>query len=88
MLIPIHWQLQDAKQRFSELVRLAESDGPQFVTRHGQEVVVVLSAQEFRRLTSDVPDFKEFLLSGPPTDDLDLSRDDTPTRLVELPDVD
>ena len=44
------WRLQDAKARFSELVRLAHSDGPQYVTLHGREAVVVVDAEEFRRM--------------------------------------
>ena len=43
-------RLQDAKARFSELVRLAHSDGPQHVTLHGREAVVVVDAEEFRRM--------------------------------------
>ena len=44
------WRLQDAKARFSELVRMAHSDGPQHVTLHGRDAVVVVDADEFRRL--------------------------------------
>jgi prevent-host-death family protein len=44
------WRLQDAKARFSELVRLAHSDGPQHVTLHGRDAVVVVDADEFNRL--------------------------------------
>ena len=44
------WRLQDAKARFSELVRLAHSDGPQHVTLHGRDAVVVVDADEFRRM--------------------------------------
>lgn len=44
------WRLQDAKARFSELVRLAHSEGPQHVTMHGRDSVVVVDADEFRRL--------------------------------------
>ena len=44
------WRLQDAKARFSELVRLAHSDGPQHVTLHGRDAVVVVDADEFYRL--------------------------------------
>lgn len=47
------WALQDAKARFSEMVRRARSEGPQHVTVHGREEVVVLSAEEFRRLRSE-----------------------------------
>ncbi|MCD6674040.1 MAG: type II toxin-antitoxin system Phd/YefM family antitoxin [Burkholderiaceae bacterium] len=47
------WRLQDAKARFSELVRLARSDGPQHVTLHGREAVVVVDAEEFERLKGE-----------------------------------
>lgn len=48
-----HWRLQDAKARFSELVRLAHSEGPQHVTVHGHEAVVVVDADEFSRLKGE-----------------------------------
>lgn len=44
------WQLQDAKARFSEVFRLVRSKGPQRVTRHGKEAVVVIPAEEYERL--------------------------------------
>jgi antitoxin Phd len=44
------WQLQDAKARFSELFRLARERGPQRVTKHGREAVVILPAEEYTRL--------------------------------------
>ena len=48
-----HWLLQDAKARFSELVRRVRSEGPQRVTVHGRDEVVVISSEEFRRLKGD-----------------------------------
>ena len=48
------WLLQDAKARFSELVRRVRSEGPQNVTVHGRDEVVVISAEEFRRLKGDL----------------------------------
>ena len=48
------WRLQDAKARFSELVRKARSDGPQHVTVHGREEVVVISVEEFQALKGDM----------------------------------
>jgi prevent-host-death family protein len=53
MRLPGHWLLQEAKARFSELVRRVRSEGPQHVTVHGREEVVVISAEEFRRLKGD-----------------------------------
>ena len=48
------WLLQDAKARFSELVRLVRSEGPQHVTVHGRDEVVVIAAEEFRRLKGNL----------------------------------
>jgi prevent-host-death family protein len=48
-----YWRLQDAKARFSELVRLVKSEGPQHVTVRGRDEVVVISAEEFRRLNGN-----------------------------------
>jgi prevent-host-death family protein len=47
------WQLQEAKARFSEVVRRAKQEGPQHVTVHGREEVVVIGADEFRRLAGE-----------------------------------
>jgi prevent-host-death family protein len=51
---PGRWLLQDAKARFSELVRRVRSEGPQHVTVHGRDEVVVIAADEFRRLKGDL----------------------------------
>ncbi|MDQ3768488.1 MAG: type II toxin-antitoxin system Phd/YefM family antitoxin [Actinomycetota bacterium] len=67
------WQLQDAKQRFSELVRVTLDEGPQVVTRHGEEVVVVVPAREYRR-SKEEDNFAEYLLSAPDMSELDLDR--------------
>ena len=50
---PGQWQLQEAKARFSEVVRRAKEEGPQHVTVHGREEVVILGADDFRRLSGD-----------------------------------
>jgi prevent-host-death family protein len=78
-----HWQLQEAKQRFSELIRSVEHDGPQFVTRHGEEVAVVIDIAEYRRLRGGGDDFKAFLRSAPDVD-LETGRSSTPATVVDL----
>ncbi|MGH3782627.1 MAG: type II toxin-antitoxin system Phd/YefM family antitoxin [Pseudonocardiaceae bacterium] len=78
------WQLQEAKQRFSELVRRTLEEGPQVVTRHGEEVVVMVPAQEYRRSQQAHPDFAEYLRSGPDFDPLELDRSKQLPRDVEL----
>jgi prevent-host-death family protein len=78
-----HWQLQEAKQRFSELIRSVEVEGPQFVTKHGREVAVVIDVAEYRRLRGG-GDFKEFLRTGPDLAALDIERSTAPARVVDL----
>ena len=58
------WKLEDAKNRFSEVVRRAASEGPQIVTKHGREAAVVLGVEESRRLTQPV-DLLDFLSESP-----------------------
>jgi prevent-host-death family protein len=68
------WQVQDAKQRFSELLRCAHAGGPQIITRHGQEVAVVIDIADYWHLKGDVTDFKDYLRAGPGLDEIELSR--------------
>ena len=68
MTVDAHWQVQEAKQRFSELLRRVHSDGPQFVTRHGEEVAVVIDIVEFRR-SHGPRETADPLLHGPKDDE-------------------
>jgi antitoxin Phd len=45
------WQIQEAKNRFCEVVDLALSDGPQTITRHGRATVVIVAAGQYARET-------------------------------------
>jgi prevent-host-death family protein len=81
------WPLQDAKARFSELVRRVRSEGPQRVTVHGRDEVVVISAEEFRRLKGDLTG--EALIAAmqaSPHRDIDIvpRRTPMPVRKVSL----
>jgi len=58
------WKLEDAKNRFSEVVRRAGSEGPQLVTKHGRGAAVVLGVEEYRRLTQP-GDLVDFLATSP-----------------------
>jgi prevent-host-death family protein len=77
------WQLQEAKAKFSELVQKAIDEGRQTVTRHGQDVVVVVSVEEYRLMQKRQIDFKEFLASAP-LEGVDLERDRDYGRDVDL----
>lgn len=78
------WQLQDAKSRFSELVDLTLKEGPQMVTRRGQEAVVIVSALEYRRMTGSTPSLLATLLNAPRGEPLDVARSREPVRDLEL----
>lgn len=78
------WKLADAKNRFSELVNRALAEGPQWVERRA-DAVVVLDRREYEKLTGKRASFKEFLAaSGPSLKGLDLTRDRSPMRDVKL----
>lgn len=77
------WNLADAKNRLSEVVNLALSEGPQTITC-GNDAVVVISSAKYAELTSKRPSFKEHLFQGVGLDELDLTRDQSPMRDVEL----
>ena len=82
----MRWQVQEAKQRFSEVLRRARSDGPQIVTRHGEEVAVIIDSAEWHKLAGDTAGFKDYLRAGPPFDDLGLSRaGDLPREIAWAP---
>src|ERR1700747_2652306 len=66
---PDHWEIQDAKQRFSEMIRAVTNEGPQVITRHGEDVAVVVEIGEYRRLTRPSVDLAAILLGDPGLDD-------------------
>ncbi len=71
-----HWQLQEAKSKFSEVVQKALNNGPQIVTRHGVEAVVVLSVSEYRRLARPAEDLAAFFAKSPLKGaEIDIERD-------------
>lgn len=79
------WQLQEAKNKFSEVVRKATEEGPQTVTKHGKDSVVVLSAEDYRKLERPKTSLVDFFQKSPlSTVEIDLKRDKSPSRHVEL----
>lgn len=84
---PGRWPLQDAKARFSELVRKAGADGPQRVTVHGRDSVVVITEEEYRRLTGKRSGkLLVELMASSPLQDIEFDNEPVkgPVRDVEL----
>jgi prevent-host-death family protein len=78
------WKLAEAKNKFSEVYRLAETDGPQRITKQGHEPLILITEGEYQRLKARKPSFIEFLMNGPDFSELDLTRDQSPMRDVEF----
>ena len=81
------WALQDAKARFSEVVRKAKTEGPQRITVHGREEVVVVSVEEYRRVKGErTGQALVQVLRDSPLRDITIDHEPTyaPVRGVEL----
>ena len=79
------WSLQDAKNQFSELVRRVLAEGPQLVTRSGQDAVVVVTASEYERLTAPRQSLLTFLQASPLASvELDFNRSSDSGRPIEI----
>ncbi len=76
------WPLQDAKTHFSELVDAALTEGPQAVTRHGKNAVVVLSHDDYVRLKQASTTLADALGGAP--EELSFERDRTPVPILQL----
>ena len=80
-----HWQLQEAKNRLSEVVRKAREDGPQVITVHGTDAVVVVGADQYRKLSRRKGTLVGFFRRSPLVGvDLDLARSGDTGRDVEV----
>jgi antitoxin Phd len=78
------WQLQDAKDRFSEVMRNAQREGPQTITLHGKDAVVVIAADEFTRISRRKGSLVEFFRASPLVGSgLDIDRSKDTGRKIE-----
>ncbi|MCB0003095.1 MAG: type II toxin-antitoxin system Phd/YefM family antitoxin [Anaerolineae bacterium] len=76
-----YWQLQEAKNKFSQVVDEALAHGPQVVTRHGVETVVIISYDEFRKRRVSQQTLSQFFRESPLADsEIDLERDKSMSR--------
>ncbi|MBL7490860.1 type II toxin-antitoxin system Phd/YefM family antitoxin [Frankia sp. AgB1.9] len=91
----MRWQVQEAKQRFGEMLRAVSRDGPQTISQHGHDAFVVIDIDEYRRLTGRRRDLRSVLL-GPPyfsdemsaiMDEIERDRGADKPRPVDLPEV-
>lgn len=75
------WQLQEAKSKFSEVVKRSQNQGPQNITVHGEPVAVLLSRRDYLKLTHTKPSLVELLRASPLVGcELDVEHQQTSTR--------
>jgi prevent-host-death family protein len=75
------WQIQEAKNKFSEVVEEALKHGPQVITKRGRETAIVLSWEDYRRMALRQKKLSEFFAASPLVGvELDLTRDPSPMR--------
>lgn len=80
-----HWQLQDAKNRFSEVVQKALEHGPQLITRRGIKTVVIMSVEDYQQLTEPKMNIVDFFRKSPLKGvEIDLTRDQDIGREIDL----
>jgi prevent-host-death family protein len=80
------WQIQDAKNKLSEVITRALTQGPQVITKHGEKTVVVVSYAEYEKLRKSQGKLSDFFRASPLAGvDLDLTRDKSlPREGIEL----
>ena len=79
------WQVQQAKARFSDLLRQAATSGPQEITVRGRPAAVVVSIDDYEQLKGRKPSLVQFLRASPLAGvDLDIESDRSPLRPFTL----
>ncbi|MHB1389819.1 MAG: type II toxin-antitoxin system Phd/YefM family antitoxin [Thermoleophilia bacterium] len=79
------WQLQEAKARLSELVKKSAAEGPQRITLRGEPAAVLISSEEYQRLSRPRQGFVDFMRHSPLCEvKLNLGREQTPARKVDI----
>lgn len=79
----MEWKLAEAKNKFSEVINKVLLEGPQRVVRRDQSFII-LEENEYRKLTGERQSFTAFLMAGPSLEGVDLKRDQSAMRDVEL----
>jgi prevent-host-death family protein len=70
------WQIQEAKNKLSELIDRAQTEGPQVITRHGVEVAVVMPYSRYKKLTAEKKRMGDFFMDSPLRDSgIEIKRD-------------
>jgi prevent-host-death family protein len=78
------WQLQEAKNKFSQIIKQAQQGKPQYVTVRGKPAVVILAVEDYQRLNQQQTKLSKALLFPLLDEEIDLSRDRDTGREIDL----
>jgi len=78
------WQLQEAKNKFSQVVKQAQQGKPQYITVHGKPAAVIVSIDDYQKLNQPQTSLSEALMMPLLEQDLDLSRDPDTGREINF----
>jgi prevent-host-death family protein len=79
------WQIQEAKNRFCEVVEEAANYGPQHITRRGVDTAVIMSYNDYKKLLIDREPMSQFFRNSPLVGvDLALDRDKSSIRITDI----
>ncbi len=79
------WQLQEAKAKFSKVINEAIQHGPQVITKHGVEKVLLISVEDYRKINKPKQKLSTFFNSSPLNNvDLDITRATDIPREIDL----
>lgn len=85
MMMKNHWQLQEAKNKFSNIVEKAQNSGPQIVTKHGKDAVVIVSIDEYKKITKPKNNLVKFFQKSPlAKEELEITRNKDISRDIQL----
>lgn len=77
------WQLHEAKNKLSNLIKIAMNGEPQCITKRGEEAVILMSVNQYRKLRKHTLNLKDFLTQGMKFDDLEITRVNGSIREIE-----
>ncbi len=81
----MNWQLQDAKNKLSQVIDKCIKEGPQVITRRGQEAVVLVPINDYKQMTKNKCDLVDFFRKSPLAGNVTIKRNsDTTVRRVNL----
>jgi len=78
------WKLNEAKNKFNNLIDTAVNGEAQYITNHGEKIAVVVSIEEYKCLKKSCISLKEFISNGPSLEGLDIERSIGISRKTDL----